>query len=130
MYLLKKLLVISMIAMTVNSSNADDKSLVLLKGTSAPYTGVLIPQDQAIQLYNDLHNNKLMFDSYEKSIIYYKQNEELMNKQNQLLLKQNDKLAESVYQQRSTNNWDKFLWFTLGFLSVGMGIYGVKTTSK
>ena len=119
-----------MIVTTINNAVADEQSQVLIKGTSAPYTGVLIPEKQATQLYNDLHTYKSLIDSYEKSITYYKQNEDLMNSQAQILLKQNDRLAETVYKQQNTSNLEKVLWFSLGFLSVGMGIYGVKKTTQ
>lgn len=129
MYLLKKLLVILTIVMTISNSSAQE-AIVLYEGKPAPYTGLLLPEAKALELYNDIHKYKLLNESYERSIVLYKGNEELMNKKTQMLLEQNDKLAESLQKARNVGNWEKILWFGLGFLSVGMGIYGVKTITK
>jgi len=114
--------------MTINNSLAQD-AIVLPQGKAAPYTGLLLPEQKAAELYNDLYKNKLLIESYEKSIELYKKNEFLCDKKTSILLEQNDKLAEALQKQRSVNNWEKIIWFGLGFISVGMGIYGVKATT-
>jgi len=110
-------------------SRGSEEAVVLQKGQPSPYIGVLLPELKAKELYNDINRYKLLTESYERSIILYKQNEDLYNKKSQLLLEQNDKLAEDLLKARSTSNWEKVLWFSLGFFSVVMGIYGVKATS-
>jgi hypothetical protein len=77
-----------------------------------------------------LNKYKLLTASYEKSIELYKSNEELIDRKTKLLLDQNDKLYEMLNKERSRSNWEKIIWFSLGFLSVGMGVYGVKEITK
>lgn len=114
-----------------NSTNAySEEAVVILQGKPAPYSGLLLPEDKAIQLYNDINKYKLLTESYQKSVDIYKLNEEVLNKKINLLNEQNDKLSDSLLKARSFNNWEKAIWFGLGFLSVSMGIYGVKEITK
>lgn len=130
MKMIKNLLTILLVFLiSANNSKAED-AIVLNKGQAAPFSGVLLPENKANEVYNDLNKYKLLNESLEKSISFYKQNEENYDKKINILLEQNDKLATNLQQARTTSNWEKVLWFGLGFLSVGLGIYGVKTITK
>jgi len=105
------------------------EALVLPKGTPAPYTGLLIPETKALDLYNELSKYKLLSESYERSIALYKGNEEILDKKTKMLLDQNDDLAKKLTDARSTSSWEKAGWFALGFLSVMAGTYAIKVTT-
>lgn len=128
---LKNLLMILLVSsMIVNSTANADEAIVLNKGQAAPYTGILLTEEKANSVYNDLNKYKLLNESLERTVVLYEQNEKLQDKRINILLEQNDKLAVNLQQARTTSNWEKVLWFGLGFLSVGLGIYGVQAITK
>ena len=128
---LKNLLVILLIFLTLkNSIVCAEDVVVIVKDSPAPFTGLLMTQEKANTVYNELTTFKLLNTSLEKSVTLYKQNEELYEKKVNVLLEQNTKLSESLQKERTSNNWEKVLWFGLGFISVAAGIYGVQTITK
>jgi hypothetical protein len=128
---LKNLLMILLASsMIVNDIVIADDAVVLNKGQPAPYTGLLLTEEKANSVYNDLNKYKLLNESLERTVFLYEQNEKLQDKRVNLLLEQNDKLAINLQQARTVSNWEKVLWFGLGFLSVGLGIYGVQAITK
>ena len=116
--------------MTVNNTAYANDAIVLNKGQAAPFTGLLLTEEKANTVYNDLNRYKLLNESLQTTVGLYEQNEKIQDKKVNTLLEQNDKLAKDLMQARSTSNWEKVLWFGLGFISVGLGIYGVKTIAK
>jgi hypothetical protein len=128
---LKNLLMILLVSsMIVNSVVIADDAVVLNKGQPAPYTGLLLTEEKANSVYNDLNKYKLLNESLQRTVFLYEQNEKLQEKRVNVLLEQNDKLAINLQQARTVSNWEKVLWFGLGFLSVGLGIYGVQAITK
>jgi len=117
-------------SMIVNNVALADDAVVLNKGQQAPYTGILLTEEKANSVYNDLNKYKLINESLERTVSLYEQNEKLQDKRINILLEQNDKLAINLQQARTVSNWEKVLWFGLGFLSVGLGIYGVQAITK
>lgn len=128
---LKNLLAILLIFLTLkNSIVCAEDVVVIVKDSPAPFTGLLMTQEKANTIYNELTTFKLLNTSLEKSVTLYKQNEELYEKKVNVLLEQNTKLSESLQKERTSNNWEKVLWFGLGFISVAAGIYGVQAITK
>jgi len=113
----------------VNSASAQD-AIVIPKGTQAPFTGLLLPEQKAVEVYNDLNKYKLLNESYERSIALYKGNEKILDNKTKILLEQNDKLSTELHKARTTSNIEKALYYALGFLSVVGGAYAVKFTSN
>lgn len=123
------LILLASLMTTSNPANANDAT-VLIKGQPAPYTGILLTEEKANSVYSDLNKYKLLNESLERTVALYEQNEKLQDKRVNILLEQNDKLAINLQQARTTSNWEKIMWFGLGFLSVGLGIYGVQAVTK
>ncbi len=119
------------IALTSNSY-ADDV-ISLSKGEASPYTGILFPKDQADQMRVQLLERdtfKAMYDSAQKSIDYYKTDEEYNQKKLTIISEQNDKLASSLYTERQSSEWSKIMWFSLGVVATGLAVYGASQLQK
>ena len=116
--------------MTINNVVYADDAVPLIKGQQAPFTGILLTEEKANTVYNDLSRFKLLNESLERSIKLYEQNEQIQEKKINILLIQNDKLSTDLMTARSASNWEKVLWFGLGLVSVGLSIYGVKAITK
>jgi len=71
----------------------------------------------------DLDTQTKLNESLNKSIDLYKSNDQLQQNKINLLLEQNDKLAQRLNDSQSLNNWEKFGLFVLGIAAtVGAGI--------
>ena len=130
--MMKKIQLLSTLLITsiaVNNASAQE-ALVLPKGSQAPFTGLLLPEQKAIEVYNDLNKYKLLSESYERSIALYKNNEEILDSKTKILLEQNDKLSMQLSKARTASNIEKAVYYALGFLSVIGGAYAVKFTSN
>jgi hypothetical protein len=127
-------LLISLILINLVTRNLfADEALSLIKGTAAPYSGVLLPLDQA----TDLRNSVLERDSYKKlndslnqSIDIYKTNEQYDQQKINLLVKQNDDLTKATQSERSLTDLEKMLYFGAGVVVLGFSLYGAKQLSK
>lgn len=61
-------------------------------------------------------------ESLQKSLELYKSNEQIQQNKVNLLLEQNDKLAQRLGESQSLNNWERFGLFVLGIAAtVGAG---------
>jgi len=47
-----------------------------------------------------------------------------------LLVEQNDKLAKSLYSERTMTTWERVGWFVLGITATGIGAYALKNLAK
>jgi hypothetical protein len=114
-------------------SNADDQVIRLEKGTPSPYTGVLMPDSIAKDLRDavvDRDGCKLINESLNKSIEFYRENESLNQEKVNILLQKNNELAESLRDTKDFNNTQRLIWFVLGIVVTGIAVYGVKQISN
>lgn len=122
----KKLLLIFLTFLIIANNCYAQDVIILDKDKPAPFHGYLFPDDKALKFKQDLVELdalRAMEASYEKSINLYKKNEELFDYKVNVLLEQNDKLADALYKQKDRNTWENFGWYFLGVVSIGLGAY-------
>lgn len=129
-----KLFITSLIllAFTIQSALAD-QSVNINKGEKAPYTGVLLDQEKAEKLRDELIEKDALVktnESLNKSIILYKSNEEILSGQKDMLLKQNISLTETLNDTRTTSDLVKVGYFVLGVAVTGLAVYGAAKIAK
>lgn len=98
------------------------------KNQPAPYAGILFTTQDAQDLRKqliDLDTTKMINTSLTKSIDLYKSNEDLYQKEKQILLDRNDNLAKTLYSQQHLNDLEKVGIFVLGIAATGLAIWGV-----
>lgn len=106
-----------------------DGVTLLEKGTPAPYTGILFTPEESQAMYEQFETYKEKITSLEKINSLYKNNELLYEEKVNLLLEQNTTLTDSLSKIESNKDLTRIIWFGLGMLSVGLGMYGAKTIS-
>lgn len=110
-----------------------DQATALEKGQPAPYAGVLLDTEKANKTKIGLQERDLfeqIVNSQTKSIELLKQNNTYAENKVNLLLTQNDKLAEQLQSSQSFNTFERIGLIVLGVaLTVGAG-YALKGISK
>lgn len=109
-------------------ANAEDAT-ALKKGDKATFDGILISQDKAQEIKNtsvERDNLLQINDSLNKSLILQSQISDLNQQKVNILQDQDTKLAKSLQDSQSMNNWEKIMWFSLGFIIPVAGFYGVR----
>lgn len=81
------------VSLPINSYAAD--SVAIKEGEKAPFTGVLLTNDKANEIRESLESLKRINESLERSIVLYKQNEDLNNQRVNVLLEHNKKLIDN-----------------------------------
>lgn len=134
MYLQKNLLIsLTLVSLISNLAFADSSVSFIKKGDVATYDGYLFTIPKAEELRNitiERNSFKLLNESLNKSVELQdnliKLDEQKVNK----LLEQNDKLAVSLNDARTTSEWTKLLWFFTGIAVTGVAFYGVNRLAK
>lgn len=115
----KILLILSIILSLTSNICFADEAVVLLKGATSPYDGILLPADKA----QEVRRNKLELDivkdinaSLERSVLGLELKSEKKDQQINLLMEQNDKLATSAYKAQNMKDIEKVGYFVLGLL--------------
>lgn len=111
------------------SNSESNETTFIEKGQSAPFTGILFTERKASEIRTDLlelDKQRLLLETEKNrtdrlgQIIKLQDEEiELYNKQNQRLLKSNERSDTLNY-----------IWFGLGILATGAAVYGAGALSR
>lgn len=120
------------ILLVCSNALADDV-VYLNKGTAAPNDGYLFTPAKA----TEVRNKALTFDdiksqntSYQHSINLYIDNENIYQKQIDLLTTQNNKLVNAEQTAVSMSTYEKIGWFTLGIIGTGLAFEAAKAAIR
>lgn len=107
------------------SSRADD-AVYLQKDERAPFSGILTTVEHSKIIGTRLLERdtyKALSESYQKTLEFYKSNNELTEKKVNILLEQNDNLSLQLKDSQNLNDFQKALMFGLGIVvTVGAGL--------
>lgn len=105
----------------------------LEKDKPAPFTGYLFTDSKTKEIRIQLLEReayKELNESLEKTNSLYKQNTEMKDQQIKIITEQNTNLAKNLREERSTSNWERFMWFGLGVLATGAALHGLKEIAR
>ena len=123
---MKNSLISLMILLVSHNSFAQD-AVELHLGDAAPYPGILfsIPKAQEIRQNEiQLKAYKLINDSLETTAAELEKIKETEDQKVNILLTQNDSLAKDLADARSTSEFTKILWFSLGVVATSVAVWG------
>lgn len=125
-----------MILLSILTSVNSYADVTLLPGVSlikksqpAPYDGVLLSNDKAKSIYDDLHNCEKLREasiSLLKSLALMQDNEIQYKQQITTLTTQNTALDNAVISANSDGFWRKAMYFGLGVLTSGLIVYAAR----
>lgn len=110
-----------------------DQAIDLKEGQIAPYAGTLLDKEKANKVKNELiEKDGLKEDntSLNKQLIYYKSNEDLLNKKGDMLLNQNIEMTKVLNDARNTSTLEKIGFFVLGVVVTGAAVYGASRLTR
>jgi len=122
-------------AFTVNTALADQAVTVRAGDVIKPEydRGTLFDREKAEKVKDELIEKDGLVkqvESYDKTIKLYRSNEEILNGQKDMLLKQNIELTKTLNDTRETSDWLKIGYFVLGIGVAGIAVYGASRLSK
>ena len=124
-----KTLLASLISLTIVSNSFAQDAVEVKQGQPAPYTGILLTPTKAESIKKELLDKDRLIEineSFKRSILLYKQNEEYYQGQNALLREQNVKANEVINKQQGSSTLEKVAFIGLGILATGFAIKGVQ----
>lgn len=115
-----------------NICYADD-AIYLEKDKPAPFNGFLSTEGKTREiriklLERDTFEN--INQSLTKTNTFLQENSDSKDKQIKIVMDRDNQLAQSLRDERSTNNWERIGWFAGGILTTILTIYGVKEATK
>lgn len=117
------LIIVSLI--TSNISLANDAKFIA-KNTPAPFTGYLFTESTTKEIRIQLLERdkyKLENQSLIASLNAASSTIDIYEKQVQILTTRNDELAVALTSAKTTTFWERALWFGIGAVAVGLGVY-------
>ena len=115
-----------MMSLILSTSSRANDALYLQKDERAPFSGILTTVEHSKVISTRLIERdtyKALSESYQKTLEFYKVNNELTEKKVNLLLEQNDNLSLQLKDSQSLSDLQKFLMFGLGIIAtVGAGL--------
>lgn len=124
---------IFLIAIVIHNQVFAEDVKYLNQGETAPYNGFLFTVKRSEELRKmelDLDKYKYLNESLNKSLTY--QNDIAAKKDEQIKLYEdrNDVLSKRLQEERSMTSLERFGWFALGVISVGLATYGINQATK
>lgn len=116
--------------MTTSNISYGDEVVLLEKGATAPFKGLLFSPKKSEDVYNEMESLNEKTKSLERIIALYKENEFLYDRKVNTLLDQNMKLSDTLLKTENSTDLQKVLWFGLGAIAVSLGMYAAKTTGN
>ena len=115
--------------MMISNAALADEVVLLDKGAVAPFKGLLFSPQKSEKVYQELETLKEKQNDLERILALYKENEFLYDRKVNTLLEQNMNLTDTLTKVENHTELNKIIWFGLGILSVGLGIYATKAVS-
>lgn len=128
----KNLLIFLIVNLITNISYAEDV-IRLEKDKPAPFTGYLFTDEKTKDTRIKLLERDTLQElnqSLEKTNTLHKQNSTLKDEQIKIITEQNTNLAKTLREERSTSNWERLLWFSLGVVGTGLAVRGIQEITK
>lgn len=132
----KSLLIFSIIASLSSSNTAratDEAAEYIQKDAKAPYDGILLPIEKAVELRKnviELQTLRAINESYKKSIQLYQESVQLNDQKYNVLLNETNNLSLALSDARKSNDLQRVIWFGLGVLASGFALYGAKKVTQ
>lgn len=96
------------------------------KDEKAPYEGYLTSPAKT----KDLYNVGLERNSLQKQLDLSQKDNASKDKKIDILITQNDRLAQAAYNSQSLSTWEKIGYISLGVAIIGLGAYVAKEAAK
>lgn len=121
--------------LTVQSAFADQAVTVKTGDVVSPAydRGTLLDREKAEKIKDELIEKDGLVkqvESYDKTIKLYRSNEDILNSQKDMLVKQNIELTRTLNDTREMSDWTKIGYFVLGVGIAGLGVYGASRLAK
>jgi len=124
--LASKSLRIFLIALLATSSSFGLDATFLAEGAKAPYEGYLLTPSKAKEVRQkllDQESLQMINESLKRSLSASESLIKISDDKVKILEEQNDRLAKSLHEERSTSNLERILWFSLGIAATGVAGY-------